>query len=65
MLLRDIVAMIPPDALEAIRRESDSLHETYPVNDNGEKIDWFEVLARDWWKKENELPNGWFQWWDD
>lgn len=65
MLLNDIVVRIPEDELLDIRRNAAQLTATCPVNDNGERIDWFEMIVRDWWEQENTPPVGWFRWWDE
>lgn len=64
MTIMDIVANIPDDELDRIRKQVESLEESVPYNDNGERIDWFRVLVLDWWKNNEEKPNGWFQWRD-
>lgn len=65
MLLSDIVAYIPEDDLQSIRKEADQLKEAYPTNENGEQIDWFRVIAEDWWEAEHSMPNSWFRWWEE
>lgn len=65
MTIKDIVALITDEELTAIRKEAKELSETIPVNDRGDAIDWFQVLVEDWWKKEQEMPNGWFRWWEE
>lgn len=65
MTIMDIEAMMPDEELDRIRREAENLEESVPYNDRGEKIDWFDVLVRDWWKNNEAMPNVWFKWWDD
>lgn len=65
MTIMDMASYIPDDELERIRKQVADLEATVPYNDLGEKIDWFDVLVRDWWKNNEEKPNGWFQWWED
>ena len=65
MRFSDIVAQIPPDELDRITAVAALLTEVCPTNEAGERMNWFEVIVRDWWEKENTPPYGWFQWWDD
>lgn len=65
MTIMDIEAMMPDEELDRIRREAESLEGSIPYNERGEKINWFEVLVRDWWRNNQAMPNGWFQWWED
>lgn len=65
MTIMDMASYIPDDELDRIRKQVADLEATVPYNDLGEKIDWFDVLVRDWWKNNEEKPNGWFQWWED
>ena len=65
MTITDMASYIPDDELDRIRKQVADLEAIVPYNDLGEKIDWFSVLVRDWWKNNEEKPNGWFQWWED
>lgn len=65
MTIMDMASYIPDDEIDRIRKQVADLEATVPYNDLGEKIDWFDVLVRDWWKNNEEKPNGWFQWWED
>lgn len=65
MTIMDMASYIPDDELDRIRKQVADLEATVPYNDLGEKIDWFGVLVREWWKNNEEKPNGWFQWWED
>lgn len=65
MLISDIVARIPDDDLAEIRKQEEWLTENDPTDDNGNRINWFEILVLDWYEQDQKPPVGWFQWWDD
>lgn len=65
MTIMDMAECIPDEELDRIRRDAEGLERSIPYNERGEKINWFEALVRDWWRNNQAMPNGWFQWWDD
>lgn len=65
MRIDEIVAYIPDDELQTIRKDAEELNKTNPVNENDEPIDWFRVIVEDWWRNYQAMPNGWFRWWEE
>lgn len=54
-----IIEMMPVEEFQEIKEEAKRL----TAFDNSEN--WLEIICREWYRAEQEMPLGWFKYWED